>query len=207
MGSAQVSSTAVASPVPLTVAMPSTDRNSVGLLAQATMLLFAGHETTRHLLGNAVQLLLTHPVQWQALRADPGLAPAAVREALRHQCPVQYSGRRVVTPLELHGQRLERGDGVIVLIGAANRDPERFQRPDDFDIALPRRASLAFGSGPHVCIGAALTRLEGEIMLGQLARRWPHLALARPETPDWVPDQPLYRGLRSLPLWLQGPPA
>ena len=99
------------------------------------------------------------------------------------------------------------GDGVIVLIGAANRDPERFERPDDFDIALPRRASLAFGSGPHVCIGAALTRLEGEIMLGQLARRWPHLALARPETPDWVPDQPLYRGLRSLPLWLQGPPA
>ncbi len=126
---------------------------------------------------------------------------------MRHQCPVQYSGRRVVTPLELHGQRLERGDGVIVLIGAANRDPERFERPDDFDITLPRRASLAFGSGPHVCIGAALTRLEGEIMLGQLARRWPHLALARPETPDWVPDQPLYRGLRSLPLWLQGPPA
>ena len=181
--------------------------DSVGLLAQATMLLFAGHETTRHLLGNAVQLLLAHPAQWQALRADPGLAPAAVREALRHQCPVQYSGRRVVTPLELHGQRLERGDGVIVLIGAANRDPERFERPDDFDIALPRRASLAFGSGPHVCIGAALTRLEGEIMLGQLARRWPHLALAQPETPDWVPDQPLYRGLRSLPLWLQGPPA
>lgn len=181
--------------------------DSVGLLAQATMLLFAGHETTRHLLGNAVQLLLAHPAQWQALRADPGLAPAAVREALRHQCPVQYSGRRVVTPLELHGQRLARGDGVIVLIGAANRDPERFERPDDFDIALPRRASLAFGSGPHVCIGAALTRLEGEIMLGQLARRWPHLALARPEMPDWVPDQPLYRGLRSLPLWLQGPPA
>ena len=71
-----------------------------------------------------------------------------------------------------------------MLIGAANRDPERFERPDDFDIALPRRASLAFGSGPHVCIGAALTRLEGEIMLGQLARRWPHLALARPKMPD-----------------------
>lgn len=168
------------------------------LLAQCAMLLFAGHETTRHLLGSGLQALLSHPDQLQRLRQEPALLPGAVRELLRFDSPVQYTGRRVATDLVLHGQQLRRGDLVLPLIGAANRDPARYAQPDTLDISRSDGPSLAFGSGPHVCIGAALTRIEAEMVLGQVLRRWPDLGLVD-TTPRWG-HNPAYRGLVTLPL-------
>lgn len=170
------------------------------LMAQAVMLLFAGHETTRYLLGNLVQTLLAHPAQWQRLQAEPDLIPSAVREVLRVECPVQYTGRRVAVAHEFCGQRLQRGDAVIVLIGAANRDATRFDDPEAFDITRRGRASLAFGTGAHVCIGASLSLMEAELVLAALLRRWPGLRLAD-AAPAWQ-GNPLYRGLQRLPVWL-----
>lgn len=168
------------------------------LLAQCAMLLFAGFETTRHLLGSGLQALLAHPDQWQRLRQAPELLPGAVRELLRYDSPVQYTGRRVTTDLVLHGQQLRRGDLVVPLIGAANRDPARYPQPDVLDITRRDGSSLSFGSGPHVCIGAALTLMEAEIVFRQLLRRWPELGLVD-ATPRWI-SNPLYRGLAELPL-------
>lgn len=168
------------------------------LLAQCTMLLFAGHETTRHLLGSGVQALLSHPEQWRQLQQNPALLPGAVRELLRFDSPVQYTGRRVATDLVLHGQQLRRGDLVLPLIGAANRDPARYSEPETLDITRSEGASLAFGSGPHVCIGAALTRIEAEMVLGQVLKRWPGLSLVD-AMPRWG-SNPAYRGLMTLPV-------
>jgi len=171
---------------------------SAELMAQCAMLLFAGHETTRHLLGSGLQTLLSQPKQWQRLQQDPSLVPGAVRELLRFDSPVQYTGRRVTTDLVLHGQQLRRGDLVLPLIGAANRDPARYTQPDTLDITRNEGSSLSFGSGPHVCIGAAVTRMEAEIVLRQLLKRWPKLSLVN-DTPHWL-SNPLYRGLVTLPL-------
>lgn len=168
------------------------------LLAQCAMLLFAGFETTRHLLGSGLQALLAQPDLWQRLRREPALLPGAVRELLRYDSPVQYTGRRVATDLVLHGQLVRRGDLVVPLIGAANRDPTRYAQPDTLDITRRDGSSLSFGSGPHVCIGAALTRMEAEMVFGQLLQRWPELSLVD-ATPRWI-SNPLYRGLVALPV-------
>ena len=168
------------------------------LLAQCAMLLFAGHETTRTLLGNGLYALLSHPAQWQRLQQDPGLLPGAVRELLRFDSPVQYTGRRVAADMELHGQQLRRGDLVVPLIGAANRDPARHPEPDRLDIAGRDGGSVSFGSGAHVCIGAMLTRVEAEITFRLLLQRFPGLRLA--DVPvQWVAN-PAYRGLGALPV-------
>ena len=170
--------------------------NHAELLAQCAMLLFAGHETTRNLLGNGLRALLAHPDQWQRLQQDPNLVPSAVRELLRFDSPVQYTGRRVATDLQLHGQTLRRGDLVVPLIGSANRDPDRHPEPDKLDVAGRDGASISFGTGPHVCIGALLTRIEAEITFRQVLQRWPNLRLAD-GPPQWA-DNPAYRGLLSL---------
>lgn len=168
------------------------------LVAQCAMLLFAGHETTRNLLGNALHALLSHPAQWQALCACPDALPSALREILRYDSPVQYTGRRVAATLTLHGHTLQRGDLVIALIGAANRDPARFAAPDTFDIMRRESSHLSFGSGPHVCIGATLALLEAEVTLRQMARRWPALRLAD-SVFEWN-GNPGLRGLSTLRL-------
>jgi cytochrome P450 len=168
------------------------------LLAQCAMLLFAGHETTRHLLGTGVHALLSHPAQWQRLQQAPDLLPGAVRELLRFESPVQYTGRRVAADMVLHGVQLRRGELVLAMIGAASRDPARYPEPDALDIERCHGSSLAFGSGPHVCIGAALTLMEARVVLGQLLTRWPGLRLLD-AAPRWG-DKPAYRGLVALPL-------
>lgn len=169
---------------------------SAELLAQCAMLLFAGHETTRNLLGNGLRALLDHPGQWRRLQQDPALLPGAVRELLRFDSPVQYTGRRVATDFMLHGRQLRRGDLVIALIGAANRDPSRYTDPERLDVGRRQGPSMAFGYGPHVCIGASLTLLEAETVFAALLRRWPHLQL-REDAPRWNAN-PVYRGLESL---------
>jgi cytochrome P450 len=173
-------------------------RDRVELLAQCVMLLFAGYETTRNLLGNGLHALLSHPEQWRRLQAEPRLVAPAVRELLRYESPVQYTGRRAATDLLLHGQRVRRGELVIALIGAANRDPRQHERPDELDVGRSPRPSLVFGLGPHVCIGAALTLLEGEALLRRLLQRFPRLHLQN-AGPRWS-GSALYRGLEGLPV-------
>jgi pimeloyl-[acyl-carrier protein] synthase len=150
------------------------------LLAFAILLLVAGNETTTNLLGNAVLALLRHPAQLAALRANPELLPAAIEEALRFDSPVQAVIRFARQPATLGGRQIEAGDTVMVLIGAANRDPARFTQPETFDIATEgeRTRHLAFGLGPHFCLGAPLARLEGEVALRALLARFPGLHAA-----------------------------
>ncbi|MDE2289596.1 MAG: cytochrome P450, partial [Burkholderiales bacterium] len=175
------------------------------LLAQCAMLLFAGHETTRNLLGNGLYVLLSHPAQWQRLSDAPELLPQALRELLRYESPVQYTGRRVAADHVLHGKQLRRGQLVIGLIGAANRDPARYDKPDQLDITRRDGSHLSFGHGPHVCIGAALTMIEGEIAFRALLARLPTLQLANPQgAPQWL-HNPVYRGLARLPVRVSGP--
>jgi cytochrome P450 len=166
------------------------------LLSQCAMLLFAGHETTRNLLGNGLLALLQHPAQWQLLCRQPQRVGDAVRELLRFDSPVQYTGRRVAQDLELHGRRLRRGDLVVALIGAANRDPRRYDDPDRLDVTRKAGGLLSFGRGAHVCIGAVLTQIEAEAVLRQLLARWPRLGLAD-EAVCWNGNA-VYRGLRAL---------
>jgi cytochrome P450 len=166
------------------------------LVAQCAMLLFAGHETTRNLLGNGLYTLLSHPAQWEHLRAHQDSMALAVRELLRYDSPVQYTGRRVAAEMTLHGHTLRRGDLVLAMIGAANRDPDRFADPDTFDITRRAGSHLSFGSGPHICIGAGLSLLEAEVVLGALLRRWPALGLAGPAL-RWNENAGL-RGLAQL---------
>lgn len=167
------------------------------LLAQCAMLLFAGHETTRHLLGSAVYWLLREPGLWRSLEA-PARLRSAVRELLRWDSPVQYTGRRANCDFSLFGVDIRRGDLVLPLIGSANRDPARHENAERLDLDRPLGLPLSFGTGPHVCIGAALTLMEAECALGALVRRWPGLRLAD-HPPRWI-EAPLYRGLTTLEL-------
>jgi cytochrome P450 len=168
------------------------------LLAQCAMMLFAGHETTRHVLGNGLHALLSTPGAWATLQQSPELMSAAVRELLRYDSPVQYTGRRVAETFTLHGQTLQRGDLLITLLGAANRDPSVYTEPDTLRLDRREAMHVSFGSGPHVCIGAALTTLEAEVALTSVLARWPQLALA-PTAPKRVHNA-VYRGFEQLPL-------
>jgi len=168
------------------------------LLAQCCTLLFAGHETTRNLLGNGMLALLRHPDQWQSLVATPSQLQPALRELLRFDSPVQYTGRRLKVDLEMHGHAMKRGDLVIPLIGAANRDPAKFDSPDVLDIRRNQGAHLSFGLGAHVCIGAALTYTEAEIAMRSIMRRLPGLALAG-DGHAWGSNA-AYHSLDTLPL-------
>jgi len=172
------------------------------VVAMGVLLLVAGHETTVNLIGTGVLLLLRNPDQLAALRADPGLLPGAVEEFLR------FDGRVVMGPsrfaaedLEIGGQLIRAGEIVLLAAGSANRDPARFDRPDLVDIARRDNRHVAFGHGIHVCLGAALARLEGEIAIGTLLRRFPDLALATADSAlVWRPS--VIRGLQALPLRL-----
>jgi cytochrome P450 len=150
------------------------------MLSMCVVLLVAGFETTVNLISNAVLALLSHPEQWQALCADPeGLAPRVVEETLRWDPPVQRTERVALQPVELEGELLQRGEWVVTLIGAANRDPEVYERPGTFDIMRDGGPGhLAFSGGIHYCIGQSLARLEAGIALRMLAERMPGLARA-----------------------------
>ena len=172
--------------------------STMEMLAQCCTLLFAGYETTRHLLGNGMLALLQHPPQWQTLQAAPEQLPRALRELLRYHSPVQYTGRRLTADIVLHGHQLRRGQLVILQIGAANRDPQRFSNPDQLDITRDEGNHLAFGHGPHVCIGASLTYMEAELAMRALLRALPALQL-QPQGWRWDGNA-AYRGLTTLPL-------
>ncbi len=152
------------------------------MVPMCNLLLVAGFETTVNLVGNAVNALLDNPRQWAALCADPaGLAGAAVEETLRYDPPVQRTARCALQDVDLDGHLVRRGQFVVTLIGAANRDPEAFPEPDTFDIHREQTADhLAFSSGIHYCVGQPLARLEAETALRRLAERLPDLRRAGP---------------------------
>jgi cytochrome P450 len=167
------------------------------LLVTCTLLLVAGHETTVNLIGNGTLALLRDPDAMARFRADPGIAPNAVEELLRYDSPVQLTLRLALTDAEVGGEPIAKGEPVLVLIGAANRDPEAHRDPDRLDLDRQPTRHLAFGQGLHFCLGAPLARLEGRITLRRLLARAPRLRLAG--EPVWKENLVL-RGLERLPV-------
>lgn len=170
------------------------------VVAMAILLLIAGHETTVGLIGNAALVLLRHPEELAALRADPSRLPRVVEEVLRLESPVAMATLRFTTePVRLGDVEIPADQFVLLALGAANRDPDRFPEPDRL---VPGRAQghLAFGHGAHRCLGAALARLEGEIALRRLLERYPDLALVDDGRGLRWRDTPMLRGLEALPV-------
>ena len=168
------------------------------LFSNVVGMINAAHETTANLIGNTVLNLLRNPDQWQKLQRDPSLGENTIEEGLRFDAPIQMLGRRASVDIELHGVTIPNGQQVALILGAANRDPDQFADPNTFDITRPDIKHVAFGGGPHFCLGAALGRLEGQMALATLVQRFPNLRLTdKPIT--WRP-YPVFRGLRGLPL-------
>jgi cytochrome P450 len=177
----------------------SSDRlNATELIGSCMLLLIAGHETTVNLLGKGLYTLVKHPDQLARLKAQPNLLPTAIEEMLRYESPVQNSTFRVTTqPYEVGGEQIGPDQLVIVMIGAANRDPNQFPDPDRFDIGRDPNRHLGFGMGIHFCLGAPLARVEARIAFQALLEHLPRLQLA--EGACFTPGTFLH-GLRVLPL-------
>jgi cytochrome P450 len=141
----------------------------------ATLLGGAGAETVTKLVGNAVVLFAQHPDQWDMVQADFEKIPRAVEEILRYLPPSQYQGRFSVADREYEGGPIRAGFPVLLLTGAATRDPRAFDRADEFDIERPPNVAIGFGHGVHACLGAALARMESRIAIEELAKRWRRL--------------------------------
>jgi cytochrome P450 len=172
------------------------------LIDQVQLLYIAGHETTVNLIGNGTLALLRHRTQLERLRTDPALTPNAIEELLRYDSPVQFSRRIILEPIEVDGATLEPGSIAMLGLGSSNRDPA-FWGPDadELDISRERAAEhVSFGGGRHFCLGAALARLEGQIAIGTLVRRFEGVELDE-ENPPWNGRVNL-RGLSSLPVRL-----
>ncbi|MDA8321332.1 MAG: cytochrome P450 [Actinomycetota bacterium] len=151
------------------------------LVSTALLLLIAGFETTVNLIGNGTVALLSDPRNWSRLRQDPALIPAAIEEMLRYDSPVQLTSRIATEDVEVGGSVITAGRSVIACIGGANRDPNVFERPDEFRIDRPGPGRhLSFSLGIHHCLGASLARLEARIAIEELTRRYSALELAAP---------------------------
>jgi cytochrome P450 len=149
------------------------------LTSTVFLLILAGHDTTLSLIGSGLLLLMTHPEQADRLRADPQEVPRAVEEFLRFESPVPMGTFRVAAePFDLGGTRIEAGDMLMVCLQSANRDESAFTQADRLDTARAEARHLAFGHGIHFCLGAQLARLEGDVAISAMLRRFPDLALA-----------------------------
>lgn len=173
------------------------------MLQMLVLLLVAGNETTRNLIANAVYTLIEHPESERQLRAHPEHVPSAVEEVLRFASPVQCDVRYLVRDTEVAGRHVEAGTIALLWLGSANRDESVFPDPDVFDIARADNRHLAFGFGPHFCLGANLARLEAQVALRVLLRRVRQWQLA---TSDPLPLHPslIFRAMTELPLEVRG---
>ncbi len=160
------------------------------IASNAVFLFLAGHETTTNLIGNGLLALLRHPDQLAKLRAEPGLLDNAIEELLRYDTPVQFAPRVPIEPVEIEGVTLPPEMPITLMLGSANRDPRRFDRPDELDIARADVKPLSFGGGPHFCVGATLARAEAKAALGTLVAQSRELSL--------VTEKPAYRAVLTL---------
>jgi cytochrome P450 len=167
------------------------------IVANVIVTMVGGQETTTNLIGNGLLTLLRRPDELQRLRADPVLMPTAVEELLRYESPSQHTARLAPAGAVLGESSIPEGDAVIAVMGAANRDPERFPDPDRIDLARPDNRHVAFGWAGHFCFGAPLARIEGALAFEALLSRFSELSLAPDEEIRWRPNLGL-RGLTSL---------
>jgi cytochrome P450 PksS len=177
------------------------------IVANALLIFSAGHLTITDQLNNGVHALLTHPTELRKLQEDPGLVRSAVEEMLRYAPPVPWVHRVAVETFELRGRTIRRGDLVFLGMAAANRDPEAFPQPDDFDIRRDAQHSkhMSFSFGPHHCLGAGLARRELEVAISVLLERLPGLRLDEEQLPRLKCHSLLFRGFESLPVrWTPG---
>ncbi|MEQ8861699.1 MAG: cytochrome P450 [Pseudomonadales bacterium] len=170
--------------------------NAKELYNTCLLLLVAGHETTTRLIGNGLFNLLIRPEQFEYLREHPDAIPAAIEEMLRFEPPVMATVRFAREPMDFHGTPLEEGDQVFVSLAAANRDPAVNAHPEEFDVQRETAKQISFGHGIHLCLGAALARLEAKVAFRTLLDRYPQMRLADRE-PHWD-HNPFFRGLKAL---------
>ncbi len=168
------------------------------LLGTLILLLVAGNETTRNLIGNGMHALLKHPDQMQWLRDNPNKIDVAVTEMLRYDSPVQLDSRMVKEDFELHGKQIRAGDMIICVIGAANRDPDVFVNSNQLDFSRPKKAHLAFGRGIHYCLGSVLAMVEARAVFKGLLARFPNIRL---QTEPKRRERVALRGLKEL--WVE----
>ena len=170
------------------------------LVATCILLLFAGHETTTNHIANGLLALLRFPGELEALRADPSLAARAVEELLRYDGPAGVQTRVVTRTNDIRGRELKEGDRVFLMLSAANRDPEAYPDPDRLMLKRDGLPHLAFGFGMHICLGFPLARVEGQIALPAVLRRWRKIELAVPESRlEWL-NSTVFRGMTAMPL-------
>ena len=169
------------------------------LFSTCVTFMIGGHETTTNLIGNGMFALLQRPDQVQDLRGGPQLIGSAVEEMLRYDAPSQRAHRIAAREIDLRGQTIRKGEFVQQVLAAANRDPDEFDRPDEFNIHRRDNSHVSFGIGPHFCPGAPLARLEAQIAIPALLRRLPNLRLAEDAAIAYGPNN-FFRGLTALPL-------
>ena len=174
------------------------------LIAMLLLLLVAGNETTRNLIGNGTLAMLKHPDQLRRLRDDPDLMDSAIDEMLRYDSPVQLNGRMAIEDMEIGGKKIRAGQRVIGLLGAANRDPSVFTDPDKLDVGRREKSHISFGRGIHHCLGAPLAILEGRIAFASLLQRFSSIRLLR--EPEYR-DQVVLRGVKELWIEVEQSPA
>jgi cytochrome P450 len=167
------------------------------LMATVFLLYFAGFVTTTNLIGNGMLALLEHPGEMARLWADGDLVPSAVEEMLRYDSPVQFVTREVLETVEVDSVTLAPGEAVVAILGAANRDPERFPEPDRFDVGRTDNHPLSFGAGIHFCLGAPLARLEAQVVFTRMRERFTNVESLVAE-PSRAPG--FLRGLQTLPV-------
>jgi len=169
------------------------------IIANLIVTMVGGQETTTNLIGNGILTLLRNPESMKRLREDSALVPSALEELLRYESPSQHTARLAPDDIELGGKQIRKRQAVIAVMGAANRDPERFPDPDRLDIERPDNRHVAFGWAAHFCFGAHLARLEGQIAVSTLLQRLPNLGLDTKVPPVWRHNLGL-RGLTALPV-------
>ena len=171
------------------------------LIAMLVLLIIAGHETTVNLIGSGTLALIENQREKERLVGDFSLLGSAVEELLRFTAPVETATERYAAQdIDMHATRIRRGDVILPVIASANRDPQKFAKPDRLDVARKPNPHLAFGDGVHYCVGSHLTKMEAEIAFGCLLRRLPKLRLAcRAHELRWR-AAPVVRGLKSLPV-------